>query len=293
MRSFGQRSRAGGETGSPSPSMNGVAVEALALVAADDGAFVAFTHGEVDRTGSPRDEGNKRWLVALAEDAQHAVSSLDGKILDVGPARLGDVQAVQSEEHGKRGVVVIEALGSEQEVPSLPRSMPWPSLGCAVWLAVRVSASGSDRTRCVTHSSPRPWTPACHCATCKKQPATPTRARRCATTVAANRWTETPPTSSPRSAPAQRPDQTAVRCRAPATAHRRRPGPNGHTLTIRRPGRTSTDSSRRGRCSATGTMCVWSTSSKRIRRRKSLVRARRGTFYSFPVRWASRPGLGR
>ena len=68
--------------------MRGAAVEALAVVAADDGAFVAFTYGEVDRTGSPRHERDERWLVALAEDAQRAVSSLEAKILDVGRARL-------------------------------------------------------------------------------------------------------------------------------------------------------------------------------------------------------------
>jgi hypothetical protein len=92
-----------------------VAVEALAVVAADDGAFVAFTHGEVDRTGSPRHQRDERWLVALAEDAQRALPLLEARILDVGPARLRHAQAVQPEEHGKRGVGVIEALGSEQE----------------------------------------------------------------------------------------------------------------------------------------------------------------------------------
>ena len=82
---------------------------------ADDGAFVVFTHGEVDRTGSPRHQRDKRWLVALAEDAQRAVPSLEAKILDVGAARLRHAQAVQPEEHDKRGVGVIDALGSEQQ----------------------------------------------------------------------------------------------------------------------------------------------------------------------------------
>ena len=78
--------------------MSGAAVEALAVVTADEGAFVAFTHGEVDRTGSPRHQRDKRWLVALAEDAQRAVPSLEAKILDVGPTRLRHAQAVQPEE---------------------------------------------------------------------------------------------------------------------------------------------------------------------------------------------------
>jgi integrase len=94
--------------------MSGAAVEALAVVAADYGAFVAFTHGEVDRAGSPRHQRNMRWLVALTEDPQRAVPSLEAKILDVGPARLRHAQAVQPEKHGKRGVGVIEALGREQ-----------------------------------------------------------------------------------------------------------------------------------------------------------------------------------
>src|SRR4051812_46056139 len=96
------------------PSMSGAAAEALAAVSAGDGAFVAFTHGEVDRTASPPHQRDMRWLVALAEDAQRAVSSLEAKILDVGPARLRHAQAVQPEEHGKRGVGVIEASGREQ-----------------------------------------------------------------------------------------------------------------------------------------------------------------------------------
>src|SRR3954452_17334158 len=95
--------------------MSGAAVEALAVVAADGGAFVAFTDGEGDRTGSPRHQRDERWLVALAEDAQRAVPALEAKILDVGPARLRHAQAVQPEEHGERGVGVIDALGSEQE----------------------------------------------------------------------------------------------------------------------------------------------------------------------------------
>jgi hypothetical protein len=45
-------------------------------------------------------------------------------------------------------------------------------------------------------------TPVCRCATCRKPPVTPIHARRCAMTVAANRWTVTPPTSSPHSSSA-------------------------------------------------------------------------------------------
>ncbi len=95
--------------------MRGAAVEALAVVAADDCAFVAFTDGEVDRSCRPRHQRDHRRLVALAEDAQGAVPSLEAEIFDVGAARLRDAQAVEPEKHRERGVRVIEAFGGEQE----------------------------------------------------------------------------------------------------------------------------------------------------------------------------------
>jgi hypothetical protein len=48
----------------------------------------------------------------------------------------------------------------------------------------------------------RQVTPGSRSARCKKRPAMPTREPPCATTRAANRWTATPPTSSPSSSPA-------------------------------------------------------------------------------------------
>ena len=94
---------------------------------------------------------------------------------------------------------------------------------CAVSLAVPGSVSGSDRTRCVTPSSPPPWTPVSRFVTCRRRPVTPIRGRRCATTVAANRWTVTPPISSPRSSPVPPAETTpsGVRCRARARPGRR------------------------------------------------------------------------
>ena len=95
------------------------------------------------------------------------------------------------------------------------------------------SPSGSDHTRFVTRSSPPRWMPASRCEMSKKQPATPTHAPRCATTVAASPSTGTPPTSSPRSSPAPHAEPSARWCAA--TAHRttplatppRRSAPNG------------------------------------------------------------------
>ena len=119
---------------------------------------------------------------------------------------------------------------------------------CAGSLAVPGSASGSDRTRCVTLSSPPPWTPVSRCVTCRKRPVTPTHERRCATTVAANRWTVTPPISSPRSSPALPADNqhSGVRCRARARTGRRNTTTNKNR-TPTRPDNGSVNRSRRAR----------------------------------------------
>ena len=59
--------------------------------------------------------GNDRRLVALADDAQRPVAPLEAEVLDVGRARFADPQAVQSEEHGKGGMGVVDPLGREQK----------------------------------------------------------------------------------------------------------------------------------------------------------------------------------
>src|SRR4051812_26480736 len=84
------------------PSMSGTAVEALAVVAADDGPFVAFTHGEVDRTRSPRHQRNVRWLVALTEDRQRAVPVLGGVRRDATVDVREDLPGVVMHEIGDR-----------------------------------------------------------------------------------------------------------------------------------------------------------------------------------------------
>src|SRR3954447_20599605 len=147
----------GSLAGGSHPAVCGAAVEALAVVAADDGAFVAFTHGEVDRACSPRHERDERWLVALGEDAQRAVSSLEAKILGVGAAGLRHAQAVQPEEHGQCGVGVIEALGSEQEGAEFAAvhvvALAWGHLGSADVLGgVRRDAPVDVREPVVPHT---------------------------------------------------------------------------------------------------------------------------------------------
>jgi integrase/recombinase XerD len=75
-----------------------------------------------------------------------------------------------------------------------------------------------------------------HFATSKKQPATPTRGQRCATTVAASPWTGTPPTSSPHSlrAPPADPDRTSGdRCHQTPNAAPAKSRPRARTSTTR------------------------------------------------------------
>jgi hypothetical protein len=58
-------------------------------------------------------------LVALADDAQGAVSPLEAEVLDVRRARLAHPQAVEAQQDGQGGVGVVNPLGREQELPEL------------------------------------------------------------------------------------------------------------------------------------------------------------------------------
>ena len=69
----------------------------------------------------------------------------------------------------------------------------------------------SAPTHCGTRSSPPRSTPVSRCATCKKPPATPTRAPPYVKTALGSPSIGTLPTSSRRSSPAQRDDQHHVR----------------------------------------------------------------------------------
>src|SRR5439155_225285 len=98
---------------------------------------------------------------------------------------------------------------SAAKVPSCSEHMApaWIAMlrraSCVAWPAGRASPSGWAPTRCVTPSSPRPSTPACLCATCRRRPATPTRARPCAMTEVGCPSIATPRTSWPHSWPAR------------------------------------------------------------------------------------------
>ncbi|MDQ6613436.1 MAG: hypothetical protein M3083_01380 [Actinomycetota bacterium] len=49
-------------------------------------------------------------FIALPDDVQSPMATLEAEVLDVGGARLGDPEAVQSEQDGQGGVVAIEPL---------------------------------------------------------------------------------------------------------------------------------------------------------------------------------------
>lgn len=69
-----------------------------------------------DRWSSRSEARAGSWpACSLANDAQRPVAALQREVVDVGPARLRDPQAVEAEQHGQRGVIAIETLGGEQE----------------------------------------------------------------------------------------------------------------------------------------------------------------------------------
>jgi hypothetical protein len=39
----------------------------------------------------------------------------EGKILDIGPAHLTHAKSIEAEEHAKRSMALVEALGHEEE----------------------------------------------------------------------------------------------------------------------------------------------------------------------------------
>jgi hypothetical protein len=61
----------------PMERMRGAPVEALTVVAQQDGAFSPFPDGKVDGAGGARHQGDEGWLVALAHDAQDPMSPLE------------------------------------------------------------------------------------------------------------------------------------------------------------------------------------------------------------------------
>ena len=72
------------------PSMSGSAVEPLAVVADEDRPLSPYTDREVNRARGSWDEWDHCRLVALAEDAQRAMPTVEAEIADIGVACLAD-----------------------------------------------------------------------------------------------------------------------------------------------------------------------------------------------------------
>lgn len=69
-------------------AVGGAAVQALAVPALKDRAFVAVADGKVNGSGGPRDQRDRGGLVAFAEDLQRAVPAFETEVFDVGCRRL-------------------------------------------------------------------------------------------------------------------------------------------------------------------------------------------------------------
>ena len=102
------------------PSMGGAPVQTLAVLSAENRALGPLTDDQVERPGGSRNQRDDGWLVALAQDAEGPVPVVQGQVLDVAPTSLADPEAVEPEQDGKSGVVVVESFGRVEERPELP-----------------------------------------------------------------------------------------------------------------------------------------------------------------------------
>ncbi len=75
--------------------MRSPAVQAFPVVTYQDRAAASFAYGQVDRACRPRHQRDERRLVTLADDAQDAMSPLEGHVFDVGAAGFADPEPVQ------------------------------------------------------------------------------------------------------------------------------------------------------------------------------------------------------
>ena len=93
----------------------GVPIESVAVGAAEDRSFAAFTDGEIDR---PRGAGRERDghdLAALAQDRQGAVAAFEAELFDVGAGRFGDAQPVECQQADERVVAGAGEPGRDQQ----------------------------------------------------------------------------------------------------------------------------------------------------------------------------------
>jgi hypothetical protein len=101
------------------PAVGGAPVEATSVVAYQDRSFLSFADDEIDGPGGARYQWDERRFVALPDDSQYSVASLEGHVLDVGFAGFADPKSVPAEQHRQSGVGVVEALGGEEEPAEL------------------------------------------------------------------------------------------------------------------------------------------------------------------------------
>ncbi len=119
----------------------------MTVTAPKDRTRRPLVDGEIDRarcSGNERDDGR---LVALPDDTQGPVPSLEAQVLDVGRAGLTHPEAVEPEKHRQSGVSSVEALCGEEEGTKLgavePSGIPGMDFGrrtyCAGLAAMRPS----------------------------------------------------------------------------------------------------------------------------------------------------------
>jgi hypothetical protein len=101
------------------PAVGGTPVEALTVVTDQNRSFSPFTDGEVDGSRGARHQRDQGGLVALPDDPQYPVASLEGHVLDVGFAGFADSESVQAEQYGQGCVGMVEAFGGEEEPAEL------------------------------------------------------------------------------------------------------------------------------------------------------------------------------
>ena len=95
--------------------MGGAPIEALPVVAQQDRPAGALADGQVEGAGGAGHDGHHGRLVALADDPQRPVTTLDGEVFDVGGAGFAHPQSVEAEQHGQGSVGGVHLLGREQE----------------------------------------------------------------------------------------------------------------------------------------------------------------------------------
>jgi hypothetical protein len=95
------------------PAVRCPSIEALPIMADEDGSFLSFAEGSVDSSGRAGHEWDQSRLVSLAHDPKRPMPSLEPEVLYVRPARLAHPQAVEAEQCAERRVGVVEALCGE------------------------------------------------------------------------------------------------------------------------------------------------------------------------------------